>query len=169
MQNYNFCSAKDEDLENIKAINERCLPENYSIEIFQQLKNATLICKEKQSDTIVGYAMLANLAITDNDLIPYSFTSRGKQVCTFLFSLAVTPEHRRKGIASRLMKIILDSNKKNPILLHSRVSNDAAQGLYKRYGFNKLKSYLGYYHNPDEDCDLMIRIKGKKASGKKKH
>jgi [ribosomal protein S18]-alanine N-acetyltransferase len=73
-------------------------------------------------------------------------------------NLAVDPEYRRKGIATKLideifkMSILQGINK---ITLEVRMSNDAAIKLYKKKGFIVVGRYLHYYSNNNEDALIM--------------
>ena len=65
-----------------------------------------------------------------------------KKIHTVVFSLAVLPDYRKRGIGSRLLKIACDAHKQYPIILHARKSNLAAFGLYNKFGFQLLKQSL---------------------------
>lgn len=159
--NFTISTADEKDIDEIKAINEACLPENYTIDVYQQLYRSALVAREKSKGKIVGYLMMANLATLDSDLEPFSRTYKEKKIHTIIFSLAVLPEYRKKGVGTRLLKIACDAHKQNPIILHARESNLAAQALYNKFGFQILKESPGYYHNPDENGLIMVYLKGK--------
>lgn len=161
MSDFSVSAADIKEIDEIKAINEACLPENYTREVFEQLYRSTLVCREKGKGKIVGYLIMANLATLDNDLIPFSRMHNNKYMHTIVFSLAVLPEYRRKGVASRLLKIACDAHKQYPIFLHARKSNEAAKNLYSKYDFQVAKEVPEYYKNPDEDGLIMVRLKGK--------
>lgn len=59
--------------------------------------------------------------------------------------------HRRKGIASKLLKRALEIMKKdcNSILLEVRESNKAAIELYKKHGFKEFSRREKYYVTED--------------------
>jgi len=154
-------TADEKDIEEIKAINEACLPENYPLDVYHQLYRSTLVAREKNKSKIAGYLMMANLATLDSDLEPFSRTYNEKKIHTVVFSLAVLPEYRKKGVGTRLLKIVCDSHKQYPVILHARKSNLAAHALYNKFGFKVLKESPGYYHNPDETGLVMVYLKGK--------
>lgn len=152
---YKFRSATEEDLLAIKAINEECMSENYDLDIYQKLIRSTVVCVSPENQ-IVGYLIMANLATNDKDLEKYSFTLNNKLTHCVLFSTAVLPAHRNKGIASRLVQIIIDSSKKASILLHVRSNNVAALRIYDKFGFKKIKTTPNYYSNPIDDAYLLV-------------
>lgn len=63
-------------------------------------------------------------------------------------------EHRKKGIASKLMDIMIDEDVKN-ITLEVNVKNQGAIKLYEKYGFKIVSVREKYYGN--DDAYLMIR------------
>lgn len=68
-----------------------------------------------------------------------------------LNSLAVARTHRRKGIATRLLRFVLETAGVERATLEVRQSNTAALELYERLGFRTTAVREGYYSNPDED------------------
>jgi len=66
----------------------------------------------------------------------------------------VSFEHRKKGIASKLMDKMIEERFNN-ITLEVRTTNENAIKLYKKYGFKIVSTRSSYYGN--EDAYLMIR------------
>ncbi len=163
MDNYSFSIAKRTDLTEIKTINEECLPENYSVETYEQLINSTLICRKKETGKIIGYIIMANLetdTLDDKVLIPFSRKHKSNLVHTCIFSLAVLKDYRGIGIGSKLLKLAINSHKKYPIILQVRKSNITALSIYKKLGFQILKEDLNYYRNPVENGLTLVYLKG---------
>ena len=74
-------------------------------------------------------------------------------------SIAVLPECRRQGIAEELLRILLEvcaANRIEDVLLEVRVSNAAAIGLYRKFGFRVTGVRKRYYQN-GEDAYNMAR------------
>jgi ribosomal-protein-alanine N-acetyltransferase len=74
-----------------------------------------------------------------------------------MISVAVLPEHRRKGIASELVKQAgrsLVEKEAEEYYLEVRISNKSAQDLYDRLGFKQARTISFYYHN-GEDAIVM--------------
>ncbi len=75
-----------------------------------------------------------------------------------LGNLAVVQEHRRRGIARRLVEDLLAVAEREAVeslTLEVRVSNDAAQALYHGFGFRLAGLRRGYYRDNGEDALVM--------------
>ena len=73
-------------------------------------------------------------------------------------TIAVMPELKRKKIGEALLNRIIEDCYKNKIkyiTLEVRKSNEAAIGLYEKYGFKSLGVRKGYYQNNNEDALIM--------------
>jgi len=76
-----------------------------------------------------------------------------------LLDIAVRPAYYRMGIGeSLLISIINLALRANAgiLALEVRVSNQAAQSLYHRYGFTEVGKRRGYYMNNWEDALVMV-------------
>ena len=74
--------------------------------------------------------------------------------------IAVSPQHRRKGIGDRLFTGVLKECEKKVItriLLDVRVSNEPAIAFYKKCGFNEDGIRKGFYEQPKENALLMSK------------
>jgi tRNA threonylcarbamoyl adenosine modification protein YeaZ len=77
-----------------------------------------------------------------------------------LQNLATAPEQQRSGVARALMAEFFDTCRARGVReigLEVRVSNAAAQALYRGLGFRLMGLRRGYYRAPDEDALLMGR------------
>ena len=75
-------------------------------------------------------------------------------------NIAVDPRWRRRGIAGALLEAALDHGRLRGgrrAFLEVRVSNVAAQALYRRYRFEAAGIRKGYYDQPAEDAVIMKR------------
>lgn len=73
-------------------------------------------------------------------------------------NIAVDPEWRRQGIGERLLKGALVLAVKlgaDRLSLEVRLSNVAAQNLYRKYGFQKGGIRKNYYTDTQEDAQVM--------------
>ena len=73
-------------------------------------------------------------------------------------TLAVRDAHRRQGVGERLLIEIIDMAsqfKAKVVTLEARVSNNQAQALYEKYGFQKIGLRQAYYTDNGEDALLM--------------
>ncbi|MHA1595303.1 MAG: ribosomal protein S18-alanine N-acetyltransferase [Candidatus Baldrarchaeia archaeon] len=141
-------------LADVMRINKTCLPENYPSSFFiylhQNFPKAFLIA-EKDGE-VVGYIMcrveygLSNMGI--------KLTRKGHVV-----SIAVMPGHRRKGIATALLRAAEKALKEygaKEMMLEVRVSNTPAISLYKKLGYKEVK-VLKRYYSDGEDAYLMAK------------
>ena len=83
----------------------------------------------------------------------------GKDGTAHITTIGVAPEHRRRRLAERLLKHLeqaLTEIHVGSVVLEVRVSNIAAQSLYKALGFTVVQRLAGYY-NDGEDALLMIK------------
>ena len=73
-----------------------------------------------------------------------------------ILNLAVDAPYRRLGIAGRLLEAEL---KRGGIhLLEVRESNQAAQALYRKFGFREIGQRPGYYQSPVEAAIVMRSV-----------
>ena len=78
---------------------------------------------------------------------------------TDMMNVAVSPEHRRQGIAEALVTDLVEKLRKiesHSLTLEVRASNDPAIGLYEKLGFAQVGRRKNYYRNPREDA-LILR------------
>jgi len=76
----------------------------------------------------------------------------------YIANIAVSPAARRRGIASSLLKTLIDfggSEKLSFLTLEVREHNAAALSLYRKHGFEPVGRRRNYYQNPIEDALLM--------------
>ncbi len=77
-----------------------------------------------------------------------------------ILNLAVAPEHRRQGLARRLLEAglgELSARGVYEVFLEVRQSNVAAQMLYGDAGFRTVGQRAGYYRSPREDALVLRR------------
>ena len=73
-------------------------------------------------------------------------------------TLAVAPEHRRRGIGERLLAALLEAAADmgaTRVTLEVRESNAEARALYDKYGFQAVAYMRGYYPDTGEDAVVM--------------
>lgn len=129
------------DLPGVIAIERRSFPTPWSLAMFVlELSKPSGIC-------------LA--ASAGDDLLGYVICSRYDQVW-HLMNIAVAPERRRGGVASRLLTRLLDEAKGAlPFTLEVRVSNRKAIAMYEQFGFRSAGVRPRYYHDNGEDALIM--------------
>jgi len=75
-----------------------------------------------------------------------------------VLNLAVSPDHRRRGLARALLRAGLSTLRKHRIeevYLEVRESNRSAQALYLSSGFRPVGQRAAYYRNPKEDALVL--------------
>ena len=75
-------------------------------------------------------------------------------------NVAVSPDYRRMQIGSALLKTMLEITAEEGIVRHTlevRTGNEAAIGLYEKFGFETAGVRKGYYEDNGEDALIMWR------------
>jgi ribosomal-protein-alanine N-acetyltransferase len=100
-----------------------------------------------------------DVAYMDNDFAGYAACLRTGGDAELL-QLAVSPQHRRCGIAGQLLNFVSDGLHRDGVIrlyLEVRSSNRAARNLYRKYGFISVGKRPGYYTDDSEDALLMSK------------
>jgi ribosomal-protein-alanine N-acetyltransferase len=129
------------DLPAVISIERRSFPTPWSLAMFVlELSKPSGVC----------------LAATDSgELLGYLVCSRYADVW-HLMNVAVAPDRRRIGVASRLISRLFDeTGRELPITLEVRVSNADAIAMYERLGFRSAGVRPGYYQDNGEDALIM--------------
>jgi len=93
------------------------------------------------------------------EMVGFAFVMVKENSSAHITTIGVAPEHRRRGVAARLLERMEESLRKREIgtvMLEVRVSNTDAQNLYRRAGFMVVQR-VGKYYNNGEDCFLMMK------------
>jgi len=129
------------DLPAVISIERRSFPAPWSLAMFVlELSKPSGIC----------------LAATVGDeLVGYVVCSRYDRVW-HLMNVAVAPERRRRGTASRLIsRLIAEAGDELPFTLEVRVSNRDAIAMYEKLGFRSAGVRPRYYQDNGEDALIM--------------
>lgn len=132
-------------LDEIAALERACFSRPWTKEMLkEELDNAcAAFLVAEDNGKVVGYAGLQ--VVLDEG---------------YIANVAVDPDYRRRGIASKLMQVYIDfaqANKLAFLTLEVRPSNMAAIILYGRLGFRSVGRRKNYYEHPKEDCIIMTR------------
>ena len=79
----------------------------------------------------------------------------------YISNVAVSPEHRRKGLADMLIKNLMEFAAEKGlsfVTLEVRQSNAPAISLYEKHGFTNVGRRKNYYDLPKEDAILMTKF-----------
>jgi len=144
---YEIHPLTEKHLKEVMRVNLRCFKkgENYTKHTFSYLLGEPTTLSYRAAtptERIVGFIFV--------------MTSRGTGHIT---TIGVAPEHRRRGLAQNLLRHVEESLKRREIgtvSLEVRVSNIAAQSLYRGLGYTIVQRLNGYYNN-GEDAFLMVK------------
>ncbi|MCR5785013.1 MAG: ribosomal protein S18-alanine N-acetyltransferase [Eubacterium sp.] len=134
------------DTEAVFLIEEQCFNRPWSAKGFAEsaLREDTVFLVAEKEGEILGYAGMY-----------ISFDEAEIE------RVGVDPGKRRMGIAGRIigeMNKIAAEKGILSIILEVRRSNEAAIGLYKKYGFKDIGIRKNFYDLPREDAVIMKRI-----------
>jgi ribosomal-protein-alanine N-acetyltransferase len=143
------------DLQSVMHINRVCLPENYNdfffIDLYQRFPETFIVAEG--NGVVVGYIMCR----VEVGLSNFGFKGLIKK--GHVVSVAVLPEYRRKGIGEALMDKAMDGMRMynaKQCFLEVRMTNTAAIDLYKKLGFEVIRTINGYYAD-GENAYLMSK------------
>lgn len=147
MMPYDICLLTEKHLKEVLKLNLRCFKEgeNYTKHTFSYLLN-------------------------EPNCLSYQLVTPKKQMVGFIFvmvengighitTIGVAPEHRRRGLAQRLLnhaEKALQNRQINTVTLEVRVENFAAQNLYRGLQYATVQRLIKYYNN-GEDGFLMVK------------
>jgi len=143
------------DLQKVMEINRTCLPENYTDFFFVDLYRRfpeTFVVAEAEAE-VAGYIM-CRIEVGLGSLGLGGLVKKGHVV-----SVAVTPEHRRKGIGEALVTSAMGAMRQynaKQCYLEVRVTNEPAIKMYKKLDFEVTRTAHGYYAD-GEDAHVMSR------------
>lgn len=150
---------RSDDLNRVMAINEECLPENYSTFFYRDLYQRfpkTFIVAEADG-AIQGYIMCR----IERGLSKFK-TFRTARLA-HVVSIAVREAYRRRGIASEIlikaMENGVEAYKVTECFLEVRMSNQPAIALYEKLGFTNVNRKLGYYMDGEDALVLAKNLK----------
>ena len=129
------------DLPQVIAIERRSFPTPWSLAMFVlELSKPSGICLAAEHE---------------GELIGYLVCARYEDVW-HLMNVAIHPDHRRRGIARRLIeRLFEETGPQGRITLEVRISNTAAIEMYERFGFRHAGRRRRYYHDNGEDALIM--------------
>lgn len=134
-----------QDLEEVARLEKICFSDPWPKETFMEelLHKLAIPSVAKLDGKMVGYFCLWHL---------YEQLE--------IANIAVSPDHRRKGIGEKMLKrILLEAKERGctSIILSVRESNQAAINLYTKFGFVEAGRRKKYYRFPAEDALTMVK------------
>jgi ribosomal-protein-alanine N-acetyltransferase len=94
-----------------------------------------------------------------DETVAFIFITVTKDSTGHITTIGVAPEHRRRGLARKLLVYAEEALRKravNTIFLEVRVDNLSAQTLYRQFGYAVVQRLPKYYNN-GEDGFLMVK------------
>jgi ribosomal-protein-alanine acetyltransferase len=143
-----------EDINELMVIERRCFRSHrFSREDFEyHLRNpASIFAVSESSNQIVGY--IAGIVYHGP-----------KHRVAKLYSMAVLPKSRKRGIGSSLLKYFereAMKRKCDSVTLEVRKTNRSAQALYRRFGY-EVEEVLPDYYGPGSDGLRMRKLLSRK-------
>ena len=133
-----------EHLDQVAAIERLCFPDPWSRRLLEELlahEGAVSLAAVGADGVVLGY--VSAQTVLDEG---------------YINNVAVRPENRRQGIASRLLRELQRLGEEMALAfltLEVRASNHAAQALYAKHGYREVGRRKNYYGHPREDAILM--------------
>lgn len=155
LENISIQHWQFEDVTEVIMINRKCLPENYSrgtfLGLWNEFPQLLFLAFDQENSKVVGYIINK----LDEGL---SFFGKNETVLkAHIFSVAVLPKYRRRGIASALLGTSLNAAKAKDakeVFLEVRKSNIPAINLYKEFNMEVIAEIPQYYAD-GEAANLM--------------
>jgi ribosomal-protein-alanine N-acetyltransferase len=145
------------DLASVTQINQTCLPENYTdiffVDLFRRHPETFVVAEE--DGKIAGYIM-CRVEVGLSSIGLSGLVKKGHVV-----SVAVLPEHRRKGIGEALVTQAMAGMRKynaKQCFLEVRVTNQEAVSLYKKLGFEVTRTIHGYYADGEDAFVMTVKL-----------
>lgn len=136
------------NLPEVLRLNIRCFRngDNYTKHTFEYLLND-------------GKTLSYRVVTPTDEMVGFAFVMVNENNAAHLTTIGVAPEHRRRGMARRLLTHVeeaLRTRKIGTLMLEVRVANVSAQKLYRESGYTTVQRIVKYYNN-GEDCFLMMK------------
>ena len=144
-------SMKVEDLNQVLEIENACFSVPWLRCYFEdELNNPKLyrLFVEKENNEVIAYGNLC-INFENSDIT----------------NIAVKPSYQGKGYGQRMLQTLIEEAKNNKcdyIHLEVRCNNEPAYNLYKKNGFEIVRTRKNYYSNGDDAYDMMKSIQMEK-------
>jgi len=148
-----------EDLELVKEVNEKELPEDYPFFFYKSIldnypESFLVACAKDDTSKVIGYVMWRIERTPSKNSL--RLVNKGH-----LVSIAVSQEYRRLGIASALLSSSMPEIKTHNIseyVLEVRVSNYGAISLYQELNFKTEGIKKKYYRDGENAYYMVFKI-----------
>ena len=145
---YEIRPLTEKQLKEVLKLNLRCFAagENYTKFTFSYLLN---------EPRTLSY----RLVTPTEQMVAFIFVMTNTDGAGHVTTIGVAPEHRRRGLANKLLQHTEEALQKrniNTVMLEVRVGNTPAQNLYRESGYAVVQRLKSYYNN-GEDGFLMVK------------
>lgn len=145
---YEISLLTERQKDEVMQLNNRCFEsgESYTRHTFDFLLN---------DPNTISYRVITG----SGEMVAFIFLMLSPDGSAHVTTIGVAPEHRRKGLAQRLLahsERALRIRGITTLMLEVRVSNGVAQQLYRKIGYVTLQR-LERYYNDGEDGFLMMK------------
>ncbi|MHC4924988.1 MAG: ribosomal protein S18-alanine N-acetyltransferase [Planctomycetota bacterium] len=136
---------EERDVTRVVAIETASFSSAWHADTFRSLLHrpaAELWVMDHEEDGVIGYSVL------------WCILDQGE-----LANIAIADGHRGRGLGAHLLGRMLDVGRERDVAsvyLEVRASNQAAIGLYERFGFAQIGVRRRYYDQPREDALVML-------------
>lgn len=144
-----------EDIVEVIMVNRKCLPENYSrgtfLGLWKEFPHLLFLAYDQEKNNVVGY--IINKIDEGSSFFGTSETIRKAHI----FSVAVLPKYRQRGIASALVGVSLKETQAKDakeVFLEVRKSNTAAINLYREFNM-EIIAVIPRYYADGEAANIM--------------
>ena len=144
MMEYEIIPMTAQQVGQVEEIERQCFQDPWSRQLLEEqlcLEGAVSLAAVTADGYILGYAS-AQTVLDEG----------------YINNVAVRPENRRQGVASRLLEELCRRGVEMGLAfltLEVRASNQAAQALYAKHGYLEVGCRRNYYEHPREDAILM--------------
>ncbi len=144
---YTVCDVTAAHIPQIEALERQCFSMPWTAELLQsQMKGSQheFIAAVSPEGNVLGYVGM--MYVLDEG---------------YISNVAVSPEHRRQGIADKLIDRlckICEGLSLSFVTLEVRAGNAPAIALYEKHGFRRVGLRKNYYERPKEDALLMTKF-----------
>ncbi|KAG2372818.1 hypothetical protein C9374_013098 [Naegleria lovaniensis] len=153
---YLYRNVTRDDLPSLKKLQQELFPVQYNKQFYLKLldksKTYTLLSFSKEHNELIGVCSSSILTEEKHDggFWQNLFGYPDKYNICYIMTLGVKKNHRRKGLASRMLQILEEVVSAEPyfctkLTLHCKVDNERALSFYRQNAFFIKEKIDGYY------------------------